>query len=293
MTSVIQILLHSLTDIGILALFTLGITLTFKTAGVANFAQGIVATLGAFIAAYMLTRAGINPWLSALGGIVFCFIFGWAVDFLIISKMKGGPMGRIMVTLGLILIVNAFIPMIFGMIPYNYPRYFPGVLEFTMFGARFTMPRNSLFIIAVATGVIGLTFLALHKTKWGLTMRATASNPVISAMMGINTKRLTALSWAVSSAVASLSAILFASQRTSVDAAMLDTTGTLALLALVVGGITSFYGPIVGAVIIPILLSLMAMIDGLWANVMMYSAVLLIILVRPHGLFGKKTMEKI
>jgi len=276
-----------------LALFTLGITLTFKTAGVANFAQANVATVGAFLAAYLLTRMGVNMWLSMAAGIAFCFILGWAADFFIVNRMKSGPMGRIMVTLGLILVVDAFIPMIFGMIPYTYPRYFPGNFSFSVFGAEFTMANNSLFIVIMATVVITATFLALHKTKWGLKMRATASNPVVSAMMGVNTKRLTALSWGVSSAVAALAAILLGSQHFNVSSAMMGSTGTLALLALVIGGITSFHGPIIGAILIPIILSLVAMISGLWANVMMYSVVLLIILIRPHGLFGKKTMEKI
>ena len=207
--------------------------------------------------------------------------------------MKSGPMGRIMVTLGLILIFDALIPMVFGMIPYPYPRYFAGIFEFTMFGTGFTMTRNGLFIILAALGIIAATFLALHKTKWGLTMRATASSPIVAGMMGINTKGLTALSWAVSSGVASLAAVLLASHRTEVTVAMMGTTGTLALLALVVGGITSFYGPIVGAIIIPTILALTAMISGLWANVIMYSIVLLIILIKPHGLLGKKTMDKI
>ena len=293
MASVIQLLLNNLDQVSILALFTLGITLTFKTAGVANFAQANVATFGAFFASYLLTRMGVNPWLALVAGIAVCFILGWAADFFIVSRMKSGPMGRIMVTLGLILVVDAFIPIIFGMIPYTYPRYFAGLFHFSIFGTAFTIPQNILFIVVVAVVVLTVTFLALYKTKWGLKMRATASNPIISSMMGVNTKRLTAMSWGVSSAVAALSAILLGSQQSNVSAAMMGSIGTMALLALVVGGITSFYGPIIGAILIPIILTLVAMLSSLWATVMMYSIVLLIILVRPHGLFGKKTMEKI
>ena len=288
-----QIFLSTLPTIGVLSLSTLGITLTFRTAGVANFAQGITATVGAFIAAYLWMRMGFNPWISGIAGIGFCFLLGGAVDFFVVSRMKSGPMARIMVTLGLILIVTAFIPMAFGMIPYQYPRYFPGIFQFTLFGTEFTLPRNGLFIIATAAGVIGIVFLALHKTQWGLCMRATASNSVVASMMGVNTKALTALSWGISSACAALAAVLLGSQQTAVDINMLAVVGTNSLLALVVGGFTSFYGPIVGALIIPTVLAIMASISGLWSNVFMYSFVLLLILVKPHGLFGKKTMDKI
>ena len=293
MASMFQILLNSLFLIGVLSLSTMGITLTFKTAGVANFAQGIVATFGAFTAAWMFMRAGFGPWVSGFGGIAVCFVIGWAVDFLVVSRLKSGPVGRVMVTLGLILIVSALIPMMFGTIPYTYPRYFAGVLEFSLFGSDFTMTQNGLFIFLVAIGVIAIVFLALYQTKWGLSVRATASNSVVASMMGINTKRLTAISWAVSSAIAALAAVLLGSQNTNVHVDMLAVVGTNALLALVIGGITSFYGPIIGAIIIPTLLAMLAMISGLWSNVLMYSVVLLVILIKPEGLFGKKTMSKI
>lgn len=293
MASMFQIFLNSLFLIGVLALSTMGITLTFKTAGVANFAQGIVATVGAFTAAFMFMRAGFNPWVAGFGGIAVCFVMGWAVDYLIVSRLKSGPVGRVMVTLGLILIVSALIPMIFGTIPYTYPRYFAGILEFGLFGNDFTVTQNGLFIFLTAMGVIAIVFLALYRTKWGLSVRATASNPIVASMMGINTKRLTAISWAVSSALAALAAVLLGSQNTNVHIAMLDVVGTNALLALVIGGFTSFYGPIIGAIIIPTLLAMLAMISGLWSGVLMYSVVLLIILIKPEGLFGKKTMDKI
>lgn len=288
-----QIFLNSLFLIGVLSLSTMGITLTFKTAGVANFAQGIIATVGAFTAAWLFMRSGVNPWLAGFGGIAVCFVIGWAVDYLVVSRLKSGPIGRVMVTLGLILIVSAIIPMAFGTIPYTYPRYFAGILEFSLFGSDFTITQNGLFIFLTAAGVITIVFLALYRTKWGLSVRATASNPVVASMMGINTKRLTAISWAVSSALAALAAVLLGSQNTNVNIAMLDVVGTNALLALVIGGFTSFYGPVIGAVIIPTLLAMLAMISGLWSNVLMYSVVLLVILLKPEGLFGKKTMSKI
>lgn len=293
MASLFQIFLNSLFLIGVLSLSTLGITLTYKTASVANFAQGITATVGAFTAAFMLVRGGFNPWVAGLGGILICFVIGGAVDFLVVSRLKSGPVGRVMVTLGLILIITAFLPEIFGTIPYNFPRFFDGNFNFTLFGTNFTMTRNGLFIFITALAVIAIVFLALYKTKWGLMVRATASNSVVASMLGINTKRLTAISWAVSSAVAALAAVLLGSQTTNVNVDMLAVVGTNSLLALVVGGYTSFYGPVVGAVLIPTLLAMLAMISGLWANVLLYIVVLLVILIKPMGLFGEKTMDKI
>ena len=293
MSSVIQILLNNLFMVGVMMLSTMGITLTYKTANVANFAQGIMATVGAFVAAYMFMRMGINPWLSALGGVVVCFVLGWLIDAIIMGRLSSGPVGRVMVTLGLILIISAIIPMAFGMIPYSFPRFFAGNFNWTMFGTDFTITRNGLFTFAVSVVVIAVIFVALYKTKWGLCVRATSSNSTVASMMGINTRHMTAMSWGISSACAALAAVLLAAQTTNVNANMMTVIATTSLLAFVMGGYTSFFGPVIGAMIIPTATVMLAMISGLWANVFLYTVVLLTILVKPVGIFGKKTMEKV
>jgi len=288
-----QIVLHNLFNIGVLALSTTGIVLTFKTANTANFAQGIVATVGAFSFAWLLTRAGFNPWIALAGGVIIPFILGWVIDALIVNKMKSGPIGRVMVTLALILIVTEGVPMIFGVIPYTVPRFFPGNLSFVLLGREFSVTQNGLFIFVSSVVVIGLVFLALYKTKWGLIVRATSANETVAGMLGINTKRLTAFSWGLSSAIAALAAIFLGTQHTNININMMAAVATNSMLALVVGGYTSFYGPIIGAIILPVLLSALAMISGLWANSLLYIFILLLILIRPMGLFGKATVDKI
>ena len=293
MGSVIQILLHNLFMVGVMALSTLGITLTYRAANVANFAQSVLATGGAFTAAWMFRQWGVSPWFALLGGMGVCFVIGWVIDVVIVGNLTSSAIGRVMITLGLILIFTATIPMIFGVIPYNFPRFFTGNIDFVMGGRDFTMTRNGLFTFLISGTVIAVIFIALHATKWGLSVRATASNSTVAAMMGINTKRITAMSWAISSACAALAAILLGAQTTNVTTTMLVSIQSLALLAFVMGGANSFYGPIVGAVLIPLVTAMLAMISGLWANVFLYTLVLLVILVRPNGIFGKKTIEKV
>jgi len=293
MADMFQVILHNLFLIGVLSLSTLGITLTFKTANTANFAQAIMSTVGAFSFAYLLTRLEMGPWISLVGGVILTFITGWAVDALVVNKMKSGPIGRVMVTLGLILIVTEGISMFFGMIPYTVPRFFDGNVIFTLAGTEFLVSQNALFIFGTSMTIIAAVFVALYKTKWGLSVRATAANDVVASMLGINTKRLTALSWGLSSAIAALAAIFLGSQQTNVNINMMAVVGTNSMLAFVVGGYTSFYGPVVGAFIVPILLSILAMVSGLWANALLYIVVLLVILIKPMGIFGKETVEKV
>lgn len=289
---IIQLILSNFHLIGILSLSTMGLTLTFKTANVANFAQAITSTIGAYMAAMLVRDFGLNPWYSMLAGIALCFAIGFFLDAIVVRHI-GNASGRIMVTIALIVLLTAGIPLVFGTIPYNFPRFFRQQISFSMFGMNFNVTANALFILGTSAVVIGIIFAALRFTKWGLGVRGTASNMLVASMMGVNTNMMTALSWAISSACGGLAAIFLASQTQTVEIAMLGSIQAFSLLAFVFGGFTSFYGPVIGAVLIPIMLSLSAFASGIWASALLYIVVMLVILVKPSGLFGKGVEMKV
>lgn len=290
--NLLQTILSNLHQIGVLALSTLGIALTYKTANATNFSQAITATIGAYMAAFLVRDAGCNPFLAMLCGILLCLILGVVIDAVIVRHVGGGG-GRAMVTIALIVIFNAGIPLVFGTIPYNYPRFFKGQVEFSLFGMQFNVTKNALFVLGLSMAVILLIFAALHFTKWGLGVRGTSSNMYVAAMMGVNTNLMTALSWGISSACGALAAILLGSQTQVVSTTMLGMVQSNSLLAFVLGGFNTFYGPVIGAIIIPIIHSLMAFISGIWASALLYIVVMLVILIKPAGLFGKAVQKKV
>jgi branched-chain amino acid transport system permease protein len=289
---VLQLVLNSLFQVGVLALTTMGMTLTFKTVSVANFAQAITSTVGAFMAAFLLRDAGFNAWTATFGGVAVCFVLGYIIDNVIIRNIAGGS-GRIMITIGLIVLITAAIPLVFGLIPFSFPRYYMGNLNFTFLGMELYVSANALFVFGLSAAVLGIIFLALRFTKWGLGVRSTASNKVVASMMGVNTDLMTALSWGISSACGALAAVLYASQTSLVSITMLGTVLANSLLAFIVGGYNSFYGPSVGAAIIPIALVFLGMISGLWATALLYAIIMVLILIKPTGLFGTKTVKKV
>ncbi len=288
-----QILLNNFYYIGVLALSTLGLALTYKTANLTNFAQSIAATTSAFAAAFTIMKVVPNLWIGTIAGVIVGFMIGFIIDAVIIRRAKVDDSGRVMITLGLIILFNAFIPLIFGMIPYEFGRYFSGNISFNLLGTEFIVTKNGLFIFAVSFGVVGLIFAMLNLTKWGLGVRGTASNRQVASMMGINTNTITAISWAVSAACGALSAIFYASQTTNVSIDMLASLQSQALLAFVLGGYSSFYGPVLGAILIPMASIIFSLMSGLWSNALMYVAILLVILVKPKGLFAKATIQKV
>jgi branched-chain amino acid transport system permease protein len=289
---VFQLILNNLYLIGVLALSTMGITLTYKTTNVANFSQAITSTIGAYMAGLMVRDFGCNPWLAMVAGVLLCFVIGVLVDAVVVRNIGGGS-GRTMVTIALIVIFTAGIPLVYGTIPYNFPRFFKEQIEFTLFGMQFNVTQNALFVLLLSIAVIGLIFAALNLTKWGLGVRGTSSNLYVAAMMGVNTNMMTALSWGISSACGALAAILLASQTQVINLTMLGSVQANSLLAFVLGGFSSFYGPVVGAAIIPVVQSLMAFISGIWASALLYIVVMLVILIKPAGLFGKSVQKKV
>ena len=291
MQSIVQIMLSNLYMVGILALTTMGLTITYKTANLTNFAQAITSTLGVYLAAYFTMMLGANVWVATLVGVLSCFVIGGLLDIIV---LRHAIYGRQIATLGLITLITAMIPVVFGVVPYEFYRFFTGNVDFTLFGMELTITYNSLFTFLVAAAVICLLFAALHFTKWGLGLRATASNKTVAAMMGVNTNRMTAMSWAVASGCGTLAAILYASQTTDVGVAMLSSfVQPFSLLAFVIGGFATFYGPVVGAMMIPIISALAALVNGIWSKVIVYVIVLLIVLVKPQGLFGKTAAKKV
>ena len=287
-----QLILNNLYLIGVLALSTMGITLTYKTTNVANFSQAITSTIGAYMAGLMVRDLGCNPWLAMVAGVLLCFVIGVLVDAVVVRNIGGGS-GRTMVTIALIVIFTAGIPLVYGTIPYNFPRFFKEQIEFTLFGMQFNVTQNALFVLLLSIAVIGLIFAALNLTKWGLGVRGTSSNLYVAAMMGVNTNMMTALSGGISSACGALAAILLASQTQVINLTMLGSVQANSLLAFVLGGFSSFYGPVVGAAIIPVVQSLMAFISGIWASALLYIVVMLVILIKPAGLFGKSVQKKV
>ncbi|MDD6160413.1 MAG: branched-chain amino acid ABC transporter permease [Oscillospiraceae bacterium] len=286
-----QLILNNLYLIGVLALSTMGIALTFKTANATNFAQATTSTVGAYMAGWLVRDLSANPWVGLVVGVLLCFTIGILIDAVVVRHV--GVSGRAMVTIALIVIFTAAIPLVFGTIPYNYPRFFKNQIEFRLFGMDFNVTQNAVFIVLLSAAVIAIIFLALHLTKWGLGVRGTASNMYVASMMGVNTNLMTALSWGISSGCGALAAILQASQTQTISITMLGTVQANSLLAFVMGGFTTFHGPVVGAVIIPVLHSLMAKISGLWASALLYIIVMLVILIKPAGLFGKAVQKKV
>ena len=292
--TILQTILSNAHLAGILVLATTGIMLVFRTSFTTNFAQGMMATVGIFTTVALTDKMGLNIWLGVALGIVLSFFLGLFIDVAIIRKAKNvSIVGKQMITMGLVIIISALIPLIYGTIPFEFGRFIEGNFDFAIGNMDLYITKNGLLILGVAAVIVTIIFISLYFTKWGLGVRATASNETVASMMGINTRIITAMSWSLAGGCGAVAAILMASQSGTVENAMMVSVQVNGFMASVLGGFSSFYGPIIGALLIPISKAVIAIYNSLWSGVILYSAILLVVLIKPRGLFGKKDVKKV
>lgn len=315
--SLLNNLIPYLFEASVLALVTFGIVIIFRTSFTTNFAQGMIASTSAYVTTFVFYEY-INKWMPTgnatlktfiafIPGLIVGFLMGIIIDKFIIRKAKYTTiLTKQMITMGIVLFLTGLLPTLFAKYEQSatgmpsFPRFSREVIRINMAGGVLRINVQYIYTLVIAIIAVGGVFLALRFTKWGLGVRATASNEMISSMMGINTKRITAISWGVAAALGSLGGLLFSATQT-VSVAMMIGMQVSGFLAAILGGFSSFIGPVIGALLIPLMTYIVYQvlpIVGLenlrvYDKVFVYIIVLLIVLIKPVGLFGKKIAKKV
>ena len=284
---------------GILATFA--ITLIFKTSYTTNFAQGVISAIGAYVAVELTLEKGLPLWGVAILGVVVAFVVGLLIDVLIFRRGKNvNAIGKQIITMGLISLFVGIIPFVFAVANYEsvpVQPFIPLTEKLTL--GQISIPYNTLVGIGITIVLMVLVFVLLQKSKWGLSVRATASNEIVAGMMGINTKVITAISWAIAGALGAVAAVIYIGNATFSSPLVMTTTQINAFLAGILGGFATFYGPVAGAAIIYLLNAIVGCICihvpelTMWKSAVVYGVVMLLVLLKPQGLFGKKMVKKV
>ncbi|HQC74837.1 MAG TPA: branched-chain amino acid ABC transporter permease, partial [Bacilli bacterium] len=141
-------------------------------------------------------------------------------------------------------------------------------------------------------------FMMLKYTKWGLGVRAVASNERVAGLMGINTNRINSLSWAIAGALGALAAITYTAAIGSLSSTSMIDMQVNAFYASILGGFSTFFGPLAGAFLLTTAQALFPAIlvsynMAPWSNTFLYIAIIIAVLIKPAGLFGKKVIKKV
>lgn len=290
MSVFVQIITRSLETGSIYALMALGIIIIFKTSHLVHFAQGTMGMFSTYIVTVLLgIGLGLVP--ATIGGILAAIGLGCLVDIGIIRHAtKASHTGKQIITFGLVMIFLGIAPTIFGVDPITMPQFIPNG-ELDIAGA--TLSYNGLFnIILVVVILIGL-FMLLQKTKFGLAIRASASNENTARIMGIKTKNVTMFSWAIGGALGCLAGVMIA-PSSAVTTSVLDAVFNAACIACIFGGFQTFVGPVLAAYLLGIIRNLSVYyISSIWGEQIVYIFILIFIVIRPNGIIGKKLVKKV
>ena len=306
----VSTLCGSLLTICITCLAAFAVTLIFKTSTTTNFAQGSIAALGCYVTADLFNKYGVPVWAGVFVGMVVGIVAGLFVDIVIFRRGKNvNAVGKQIITMGLVSIIFGGIPLVFGnpeSIPFEafYNTVKAGVPSnfiVPFLGGELVITKHAVICLAITVMVLGVLFLLLKFSKWGLAVRATASNEFTAELMGINSHVITATSWAIAGALGVLAAVMYAGGGTKISVSFMTTIQVNAFLAGILGGFSTFYGPVVGAICIPLASSavgFLANFKGMygisrWNMVIVYILMLIVILIKPQGLMGKRIVKKV
>jgi branched-chain amino acid transport system permease protein len=291
----LQLVLNGLVVGSIYSLVALGFVVIYKSTSILNFAQGEFLMLGAYVC-LTITTAGRVPFLAAfLLTMAFSVVLGLALERLILRPMIGEPViSVIMVTLGLSSILKAVVQGIWGTDTKSFPSIFPA--HPVQIGP---LPVSQGYLYSMASVAVLLVLFSLFFkfSRYGIAMRATAFSQQVALSMGISVKRIFALSWSIAAVVSAVGGILLGGVRGSVDGA-LAFFGLKVIPVVILGGLDSVLGAIVGGVVMGVLENLSGgyldpIFGGGVKEVAPFIALVAILAVKPYGLFGKVKIERV
>lgn len=295
MTFLLQLIINGLVVGCIYSLVATGFVIIYKATSALNLAQGEFLMVGAYICLDLMTKYNVPFLQSLLMTLVFSATLGLIIERVILRPLIGSHLiSVIMVTLGLSSILKALVQLAYGTDTIPFPEVFPP--EAVQIGP-IPVSQGHLYAIGCVTILVTLLTLFFKYSKTGVAMRATASNQQVSLSMGISVKKMFALSWAISAIVSAVGGILLGTIRGGIDMS-LSFMGLKVLPVVILGGLDSVLGAIVGGIIIGILENLSGgfinpLVGGGAKDVAPYIALILILMFKPYGLFGKKKIDRV
>ena len=290
----IQQVLNGIANGVVYASVALALVLIFRATGLLNFAQGEMALFSTFIS-WKLTTTGMPVALAIFLSMAIAFVAGGIIEFFLIRPVEQArsELNVVIVTLGMFLALNSLAQLAFGTDPQTMPSPFPSG-RFDVGGVLVRKDTIGLAVVLLAECV--LLYFLLQRTRLGLKIRAVASNAESARLVGINASSMLMLGWSLAAAIGALAGSLVASKQTGFDASLMQTVLVYAFAAAALGGFDSPLGAVIAGLIVGIVDALTIQyvdaLDGIEVIVPL-GLILVVLLVKPTGLFGKQHVERV
>lgn len=273
------------------SLMALGFSMVFGVLRVVNFAHGSIYVIGGFVGLTVSKMLGGNFFMSILAGMFTGAILGLLMERIIFRPVRNmAPISGLLTSTGAMFAFNILAMIIWGPNPQSYNVNAPSFVW--KFGNVSVYSLQVIMFIAAIVVMIALSLL-VDKTSFGIAMRASSHNTITSQLMGIDVNKVTKITLMISSALAGLSGVLVASYYGVIAPSFGFNAGIKAFTAAVIGGIGSIYGSLIGGILLGLIEGLTsAYISSAYRDAISFTILILVLLVKPMGLLGKGSGQK-
>lgn len=277
------------------AIIALGYTMVYGISKMLNFAHGDVIMVGGYISFCMTMYMGMNGWLALLIAMAVCTLLGILIERLAYRPLRGtGSLAVLITAIGVSYFLQNTALLIWGANPRVFTSLFKGMSTIHAAKGELTITPESLFTIVACVVIMIVLTLFVNGTKAGKAMRAVSEDNGAAQLMGINVNQSIALTFAIGSGLAAVAGVLMCSAYP----VLMPTTGAMpgikAFTAAVFGGIGSIPGAMVGGLILGVVeIFSRAYISTELSDAIVFACLIIVLLVKPTGLFGKKMNEKV
>ncbi|SLN48033.1 High-affinity branched-chain amino acid transport system permease protein LivH [Roseovarius litorisediminis] len=266
-----------------ISLIAVGLVLIFGVMGVINFAHGELYMAGAYSVVFLYTDWQLPFFIAVAAGLIFVGFLGLAMERALFRPLRDNPLGGLVASIGFLMILQALAVMGFGVRMENIPPVTQYVIEFS---DRVRLPLARLYVIIAAVVLLSMLWVFLKKTRFGWALRAAAQDPEAAALQGISINQTARIAMFIGAGLAGIAGALTA-PLVSVNPHMGHSVIVTAFIVIIVGGVGSLEGAIVASVAYAFVHTFVTtFFDGVIADITGLSLMLLVLIVKPTGLFG-------
>jgi branched-chain amino acid transport system permease protein len=287
-----QQLINGLNAGSIYALIAIGYTMVYGIIKLINFAHGEIMMFGAYFAFIAATYFGMPFWAVIIFSMVVTALLGVTMEMIAYRPLRNSPrLSALITAIGMSLFLQNLALAIFGPNPKVMPDILPE-LKLEVLGV--TISSTTIFTIVISVGFMILLNIFIQNTKPGKAMRAVSEDKDAAILMGINVNRTISYTFAIGSALGALGGVLYSVAYIQVYPTMGVMPGLKAFVAAVLGGIGLIPGAMLGGYIIGMVeVMTKAYISSSWADAIVFGILIVVLLVKPTGILGKNTREKV
>ena len=288
----LQQLINGISLGSIYALIALGYTMVYGIIKLINFAHGEVFMVGSFLGFIAISVWDLGFFPALLISMAACAVFGVLIERIAYKRLRNATRIAALITaIGVSLLIQNGVIYIRGAQPVAYPDVFENK-SFNLFGAQIS--TQAILILSVSIGLMIILQFIVHKTKIGKAMRAVSHDAEAAKLMGINVDNTISATFAIGSALAGAAGVIFGVYYTKIDPLMGVIPGLKAFVAAVLGGIGIIPGAMVGGLVLGVVETIVSAIGlSLWRDAAAFIILILILIFKPEGIFGKNTREKV